>query len=233
MQSPDDPFEWLGRHESHPGQSRQAFAQQLAAIDAELTAIARLVDELVPEVTGAFLSADVGAARAGAAVDAEVDARSLALEDACLALLARESPVAGDLRRIMAVLRSLADVQRSADLLVHIAASLAWVHPPSLPDELREMVARLGVVSGHVFSGAVRAWTAHDALAAVELQVLDDDVDQLQKAVLTRLYSADLNVEDAVSLALICRYYERIADHGVEMARQLTYFVTGQRPEPG
>ncbi|MPZ74714.1 MAG: phosphate transport system regulatory protein PhoU [Nitriliruptorales bacterium] len=229
---PDDPLAWLEREPAQRVHSRQAFQQQLDAIDVELCDIAMIVSTLVEPVTAAFLRADVRAAGEIVAADDEVDARGLGLEDECLALLARQAPVAGDLRRVVAVLRSIADVQRAGDLLGHVAASLAWVHPPSMPRDLRAMIGRLGVVAGDVFAGAVAAWAAHDALAAVELQALDDEVDHLQKSLLTSLYSGGHSAEDAVSVALICRYYERIADHGVEMARQVTYFVTGERPAP-
>ena len=233
MSSPDDPLAWLEQHEHQPPASRAAFSEQLDAIDRELVATALLVSDLIHPVTTAFLQADAHGAGRAIVVDTETDRRCVLLEERCFALLARQSPVAGDLRRVVAVLRSIADVQRSGDLLRHVAESLAWVHPPSMREELRELLTRLGYVSGQVFAGAVDAWRRHDALAAIELQHLDDEVDLLQKSLLTELYLGGQTVEEAVSLALICRYYERIADHGVEMARQVAYFLTGDRPEPG
>jgi phosphate transport system protein len=231
MGSTDDPLEWL--EQEPPLRGRLAFQQQLEAIDAELVAIGGMVSGLVPPVTAAFLAGDRTASRQTAAAGSAVDARCLQLEEDCLALLAQQSPVAGDLRRVVAVLRSVADVQRSKDLLGHVAGSLAWVDPPSMPDDLRQLIGDLGTVSGRVFARALQAWKTHDALAAVDLQTLDDEVDLLQKRLLTRLYSGGTSAEDAVSLALICRYYERIADHGVEMARQVAYFITGERPAQG
>jgi phosphate transport system protein len=145
-------------------------------------------------------------------------------------MLARQQPVASDLRRIVAILRSVADVTRSAYLLRHVAESLTWVHPPSMAADLRRTIGDLGEVSAEVFAGAVTAWATHDALAANELNARDDQVDFLQKALLTELYTGPgQSVEEAVSLALIARYYERVSDHGVEMARHVTYFLTGQR----
>lgn len=228
----NDPLEWLEAEDRQPTLSRQAFQQQLDGVDRALVEVATLVARQVQPVTTAFLEADQAAADSAIAADAEVDRRCEELEEHCFELLARQSPVAGDLRRVVAVLRSIADVQRSGDLLSHVAESLAWVHPPSMPVGLRDMIERLGTVSGEVFSRAVEAWRTHDALAAVELQQLDDQVDLLQKSLLTELYLGGQTVEETVSLALICRYYERIADHGVEMARQLTYVLTGDRPPP-
>jgi phosphate transport system protein len=209
------------------------FAQQLDAVESELLAVAAIVGELIGPVTRAFLEADAHGAGRAMTADVEVDRRCLRLEETCFELLARQSPVAGDLRRVVAVLRSIPDVQRSGDLLCHVAESLAWVHPPSMNPALSDMIGRLGEVSGQVFNGAVRAWQERDALAAVELQELDDQADLLQKSLLTELYLGEQTVEEAVSLALICRYYERIADHGVEMAEQLAYVLTGDRPGTG
>ena len=229
MSSAEDPLRWL---KPNPGasRSRAAFSQQLDAIDAELIATATIVADLIPRVTTAFIDADAPAAAVAISADTAVDERCAALEEECFAILARQSPVAGDLRRVVAVLRAIPDVERSGDLLRHVAESLTWVHPPSMKPELRTMIARLGQVSGIVFRGAVDAWAGRDALAAVDLQTLDDEVDLLQKSLLTELYLGGQTVEEAVSVALICRYYERIADHGVEMARQVTYAMTGDRP---
>ena len=230
MSTADDPLRWLEAGEHHAAPSRAAFDQQLTAVDAELVATATLVAGLIQPVTDAFLEADEPGAAQAIVVDTEVDRRCVLLEEQCFELLARQAPVAGDLRRVVAVLRSIADVQRSGDLLGHVAESLAWVHPPSMREELRVLLAQMGHVAGRVFTGAVDAWHRHDALAAIELQHLDDEVDLLQKSLLTELYLGGQTVEEAVSLALICRYYERIADHGVEMARQVAFFLTGDRP---
>lgn len=233
MNEANDPLERLQSETRQPTLSRLAFQQQLDALEAELIAIAELVGDLIGPVTTAFLEADTCGAGRVVTVDVEVDRRCLLLEEQCFELLARQSPVAGDLRRVVAVLRSIADVQRSGDLLRHVAESLAWVHPPSMNQNLAAMIGQLGEVAGRVFRGSITAWRQHDALAAVELQRLDDDVDLLQKSLLTELYVGAQTVEEAVSLALICRYYERIADHGVEMARQVAYVLTGDRPKPG
>ena len=232
MSSADDPLSWLDHEQQQAPTSRLGFQQQLDALDAQLVAVATVVADLVVPVTLGFLDGDADAAGQVIARDVEVDRRCQALEEECFAVLARESPVAGDLRRVVAVLRGTSDVERSGDLLRHVAESLAWVHPPSMRSELRDLIGRLGRVSGEVFSRAVRAWKEHDALAAVELEELDNEVDLLQKSLLTELYLGGQTVEEAVSLALICRYYERIADHGVEMGHQVAYVLTGDRPAP-
>ena len=225
-----DPLAWLEAERREPGGSRVGFREQLADIDRLLIEAGELVAETVGPITAAFLEADHQAAQAMIARAPRVDRRCSQLEEACYVLLARQSPVGGDLRHVVAVLRSVADVQRSGYLLTHVAESLTWVHPPSMPDELRDTIAGLGAVAEEVFRGGVAAWRDHDALASTELERRDDEADLLQKVLLGTLYTGEQSVEEAVSLALIARYYERVADHGVEMARQVAYFLTGDRP---
>lgn len=230
MSERSDPLDWLEAERNRPGTSRLEFGQQLTDIDRSLVEAARAVADRIVPVTRAFLEADHHTA--GEVVDGAplLDRRCSQIEEACYVLLARQSPVGGDLRHVVAVLRSVADVQRSAYLLTHVAESLTWVHPPSMAPELRETITSLGDVASAIFAAATEAWADHDALAATELARQDDQADLLQKYLLTELYTGHQSVEEAVSLALIARYYERVADHGVEMARQVAYFVTGEWP---
>lgn len=227
-----DPLEWLEEQQRSPAGSRLEFQRQLAKADALLVAVGRRVADAIMPITEAFLQADTHRARELLENDLAVDHQCLRLEETCYLILARQSPVASDLRRVVAILRSVADVQRSANLLTHVANSLTWVHPPSMPEDLRQTIGQLGEVSAGVFAGAVDAWEGHDGLAANELDTRDDQVDLLQKWLLAELYTGNQSVEEAVSLALITRYYERVADHGVEMARQVAYFLTGDRLTP-
>lgn len=226
---PHDPLHWLEAERRSAGGPRVEFHQQLEACNAALVAAAELVAANVRPVTTAFLEADTHRAEEYITEERGLRERCRDLEETGYLLLARQSPVAVDLRRVVATLRSTADIERSGNLLAHVAESLAWVHPPAMPADLRTTIAQLGERSAVVFGLAVDAWREHDPLAAVELSSLDDEVDMLQKVLLTEIYTGQQSVEEAVTLALIARYYERIADHGVEMARQVTYFVTGER----
>lgn len=225
---PDDPLGWLAE-EQRRTTTRGEFRDRLASCDETLVAAGRQVAAAIPVVTTGFIEGDRHLAEQTAARSAGVDARCNALEEACFVLIARQSPVGGDLRHLVALLRSIADVQRSGGLLHHVAGALQWVHPPSMPRTLTDLVEQLGEAAGQVFAAGVEAWRTHDGLAANEVADSDDEVDLLQRMLLTEIYAGDQSVEEAVSLALIARYYERIADHGVELARQVTYYLTGER----
>jgi phosphate transport system protein len=229
MQDPLDPLERLEEEQRQPAATRVEFQQQLARAEGALVGLGGQVASAIVPVTTAFLEANEHAADIATTRDDDIDHRCRRLEESCYVLIARQAPVGGDLRRIVGVVRSVADVQRSSNLLGHVASSLTWVHPPAMSAEVQRLVEQLGAVSAEIFEGAIQAWRTHDPLAATELAVRDDQVDLLQKCLLTEIYTGQQSVEEAVSLALIGRYYERIADHGVEMARQVAYAVTGER----
>ena len=224
-----DPLDALEHQRRSPEGTRVEFREHLETLDRMLIALATRVGEAILPTTQAFLEADRHRADELIGADDRLNHDCVALEEACYVLIARESPVAGDLRRCVAVLRSVADVQRSSNLLRHVAESLTWVHPPSMAADTRDMVRRMGEAADDIFRRAIDAWRRHDGLAANELDTADDRTDLLQKELLAELYTGSQSVEEAVSLALIARYYERVADHGVELARQVTYFLTGER----
>lgn len=205
----------------------------LTDADKALLQTGRLVCDAIAPMTEAFLTGDALTAQRLVAADREVDLACRELEERCFTLIATKAPVAGDLRHLVAVLRCTNHILRSGDLLRHVGESLKWIHPPSLPRKMGETVAQMAAVSEELFRGGLESWRRKDALVANELEDRDDQVDLLQKVLLTDLYSGEQGVEDAISLALIARYYERIADHGVEMARQVAFVVTGDRPPAG
>lgn len=225
----DDPLSRLEVEHRETGGSRQRLHDQLEALDEELIAIMREVADRVGPTTDAFLEADSHTASSLIESDKHLTARCTELEETGYLLLATQSPVATDLRRIIAVLRSVNDVQRTGNLLAHVVESLSWVHPPSLPHELRNTIRQLGEVAGAMLAAAADAWSRHDALAAEDLERRDDQADLLQKMMLSELYTGTQSIEESVSLGLIARYYERAADHAVELTRHLTFFLTGDR----
>jgi phosphate transport system protein len=225
----DDPLARLESEHRDASGARQRLHEQLVDLDAQLITLMRDVSERVSSATEAFLEADAHRASSLERADDELTRRCTQVEEAGYLLLATQSPVATDLRRTIAVLRSVTDVQRSGNLLKHVVESLSWIHPPSLPVELRDNIRQLGSVSSEMYARATTAWEQHDALAAEDLERRDDEVDLLQKELLSELYTGRQSIEESVTLGLIARYYERVADHAVAITRHLTFFLTGDR----
>jgi phosphate transport system protein len=228
-QQMSDPLARLEAERREPGTARHRLHEQLELLDEQLIVMMRTVAERTQPTTDAFLEADAHAASRLIAEDQALTSRCTELEEAGYLLLATQSPVATDLRRIIAVLRSVNDVQRTGNLLAHVVESLSWVHPPSLSKELRQVIRQLGEVASSMLASAADAWEHHDALAAEDLEQRDDEADLLQKMVLSELYTGTQSIEESVSLGLIARYYERAADHAVELTKHLTFFLTGDR----
>ena len=225
----DDPLDRLVEERATEPAIRTEFRSQLDELEGGLIAAAEQVADAIVPLTTTFLDGDHAAADEWLLRHRQLTRVCRDLEELGYVVLARQSPVAGDLRRVVTVVRASGDVQRTGNLLRHIASSLTWIDPTTLPGGLRRIIEEFGEVVSTIFHGAVEAWRGHDSLAAVELQRLDDRADELQRALLTEIHEGRCSVEEAVSLALIARYYERIGDHGVELGRGVTYAMTGER----
>ena len=225
----DDPLERLVAQRRQSGSPRHRLRELLERLDRQLITTTRALADSVQPTTEAFLEADGRTVASLIAGDRVLTRKCKKLEESGYLVLATQSPVATDLRRVIAVLRSVNDIERTGNLLTHVAESLSWVHPPSLDSELRNTIRQLGDVAGDMLSAAADAWEQHDALAAEDLERRDDEADLLQKMMLSELYTGGQSIEESVSLGLIARYYERAADHAVELTRHLTFFLTGDR----
>lgn len=211
---------------------RPDFAAWLDRIDDELVGGALLVDEALPRVTAAFLTGDRGVILTTRAMANEVGARVRFVEEQGFLLLAREAPVAGDLRRLVSILRLITAVERSAALLRHVAELLDRVDPRLFPDPVQQQVRELGCRVAEVFRHGVDAWRQRDGLAASELDRADAQVDQLAHRLVDQAEALS-DAADVIAVGLLSRYWERIADHGVSFAQHGTFAVTGQRVEVG
>jgi phosphate transport system protein len=213
------------------GEVRAAFRDWLDRLDDELVGGALLVAESLPRVSRAFLQADPAVVDEVRALANDVAERGRRVEDHGFVLLAREAPVAGDLRRLVGVLRLVTAVERSAVLLRHVGEAVEEFDARRLPGPVRGSLDELAERAGEVFRHGVDAWRRRDGLAIHDVDRLDEAVDHLQRQVLRRACSAVDAPADVLLLGLLARYFERIADHGVAFARNATFVVAGQRVE--
>jgi phosphate transport system protein len=186
----------------------------------------------VRRATESLLQADARIAEEVIGSDAAVDRQREVVEDRAFEILARQQPVAGDLRVLVAALRMVADLERMGDLAVHVAKVARLRYPEcAVPDELRENVARMGVVAEEMVQAAGDILARRDLDEALELERQDEEMDLLRRSQFRVLLNDDWThgVESAVDVALLGRYYERIADHAVSLARRVVYLVTGER----
>ena len=212
---------------------REAFHDQLDSIFDDLAAICALVEDAVRLGTHALLTGDAETAEHVISADIEIDRARERVEDSAFALLSLQQPVAGDLRLVVAALRMVTELERMGDLSVHVA-KIARLRVPNIavPDELRPTVSRMALVAQDMVSRVSEIITGRDVAAAIELGRDDEEMDQLRRTSFTQLLSDDWThgVEAAVDVALLGRYYERIADHAVSVANRVVFVVTGENP---
>jgi phosphate transport system protein len=211
---------------------REAFHDQLDAIFTDLAEMCGQVEVAVRRATEALLTGDAAVAEQVISSDDAVDANRERIEDNAFALLSLQQPVAGDLRMIVSALRMVSELERMGDLSVHVA-KIARLRVPNVavPDEIRPTLARMAEVAEDMVRRVHSIITDRDVEAAIELGRDDEIMDQLRRQSFAQLLGDDWahGVEAAVDIALLGRYYERIADHAVSVANRVVFVVTGQQ----
>ncbi len=214
---------------------RNVYAEQLASIDDDLQSMTRLVQQSVSRATHALLSADPEVADQVVAGDAQIDLFRDRIEDRVFELLSLQQPVAGDLRLLMAAARMVTDLERMGDLAVHVAkVALMRLPEVAVPTEMLPTIRRMGEVACAMVGDVITIIAERDLEAVLQLERDDEEMDQLRRQSF-RVLLGDTwphGVEPAIDIALVGRYYERIADHAVTLARRVVYLVTGESSRP-
>jgi phosphate transport system protein len=212
---------------------RQAFHEQLDSVFSDLAGMCRLVETAVGDATRSLLQGDAEIAERVISADSEIDGVREKVEDSCFSLLSLQQPVAGDLRVVVSALRMVSELERMGDLSVHVA-KIARLRVPevAVPEQLRGTMTRMGDVAEDMVGRVARIIVDKDVEAAIELGRDDEVMDQLRRRSFTELLSGEWShgVEAAVDVALLGRYYERIADHAVSVANRVVFVVTGDLP---
>lgn len=210
---------------------RDVYHQQLDTIGRDLAQLAGLAGEALRQANEALLSTDLQAAETVIAGDAGLDALRTNLDDRTMDLMARQQPVASDLRILVTSLRMSADLERMGDLAVHIAKVARRRFPAcAVPKALHDTIEAMGALGVHLANDVAEIIRARDLGKARTLEARDDAVDRLHRELYGVILGPDENwtVETAIDLTLVGRYYERFADHAVSVARRLEFVITGE-----
>ena len=214
---------------------RKAFHRDLDDIQQELVRISASVVESIPKCTTVLLEQDLSAAEAMIMADDEVDARTIELEDRCIQILALQAPVAGELRQVIAALKICAEIERSADLVVNICKAARRIYGHDFDPKLRGLVLKMSDQARHLFSEATSSYHAADASRAAAIDDMDAFLDDLQRqfiqAILEVHAQGKIDLQVAIQLAVVARFYERIGDHAVNIGEKVRFVVTGWMPE--
>jgi phosphate transport system protein len=213
---------------------RDSYREQLEEILSDLVYMAQSVATAVHNATTALLEADIQIAEQVISGDAALDDSRTDIETRAFSLLARQSPVAGELRTVVATLRMVTELERMGDLAAHVAKIARLRYPETaVPDALRPNFVQMGDVAEKMVLSASQTLSEQNVESAHELFERDKEMDELRRSQFRVMLGDDWSygVEAAVDVALLGRYYERIADHAASMARRVIYVVTGEFPD--
>jgi phosphate transport system protein len=210
---------------------RDAFHEELDAIQATLVTMGEMVAVAMERSSAALLNADVKLAEQVISEDEKLDTIQHDLEARAINLMARQQPVAQDLRILVTSLRMSADLERMGDLCHHIAKLARMRYPAvAVPPELVSTIENMGTTAVKIIEKSTHVVKTQDLQAAIELETDDDEMDKLHRALFVALLddSWSHGIETAIDMTLLGRYYERCADHAVSIARRVYFLVKGE-----
>ena len=209
--------------------ARENYEEQLDRLTGLLATMSREAGAAIRGASVALFDVDRAAAEAVVAGDAVLDRYRAEAEAMIPEMLVRHQPVASDLRLVVCALRIAASLERMGDLAVHIAKVVLMRHPVGVvPASAVPVLITMADAAARMAEKAAVVLATRDYLDAAQLALDDDEVDAAEKRLLSLLVSGwPYGVESAIDLALVGRYYERYADHAVNVARQVVFLVTG------
>jgi phosphate transport system protein len=218
-----------------PSEHRFAYHQELDELKGGIVRLGAMVCETIPRGTEAMLGGDLHKAQQLIDADDQIDQLALELEERCYLVIARQAPMAGDLRRIVTVAKMVGELERSADLMVNICKSSRRMYGSPLSPKIRGLLSAMAAEATKLVRMSIDAFADADESKAAALADIDDTLDQLNRDMVGAIFEAhsagQIDLTAAVNLALVSRYYERIGDHGVNIGERVVYMVTGWLPE--
>jgi phosphate transport system protein len=212
---------------------RTAYHEQLAALTAQLAEMCGLAGLAMERATQALLRADLALAEQVITDHEQITKMSTAAQETAVTLLALQAPVAGELRAVVSSLHIVASVDRMGDLALHVAKIARRRHPMrAVPEEVNGYFAEMGRLAVDLSNSARDALLSGDPQQAARIDEEDNAMDNLHQ----HLFKVQMDrewkhgVAAAVDVTLLGRFYERFADHAVEVGRRVVFQATGQAP---
>jgi phosphate transport system protein len=212
---------------------RTAYHEQLAELTSQLGEMCGLAGLAMQRASGALLQADLVLAEQVIADHETISAMSARAEQKAFVLLARQTPVAGDLRAIVSSIQNVADIERMGALAVHVAKVIQRRHPqPVLPEQVNGYFAEMGRLAVELSANTQEVLLSRDPYRAARIRQEDDAMDDLHGHLFTVLIDRqwEHGSAAAVDVTLLGRFYERFADHTVDIAHRVIFQTTGKHP---
>lgn len=210
---------------------RDVFQQELHEVQQRLVEIAELVAEAMRKATTAFQDSDIALAEQVIEEDARIDELALTLDELSIQILARQQPVARDLRVVVSSLRISASLERMGDMAEHLAQLTRYRFPEKvIAKGLRSTFKEMGEIDIKIAEKLIKMLKSQELKQLEAVRDLDDKIDALHLSVFDKVLSdtwGGTNM-DTVDATLASRYYERFSDHAISIARKVTYLSTGE-----
>jgi phosphate transport system protein len=214
---------------------RSVFQDELDGVSQSLVDLSNMASDAIHSATRALLEADLKVAEEVISYDEKIDLYQHDLDTRIIDIIARQQPVASDLRALVTALRMSADLERMGDLAHHVAKVARLRHPEKvIPAELHDLVNHIGSVAENISRKIPTVIETRDIEMALQLEKDDDEMDKLHRQLIGSLTDNAWKhgIETAVDITLLGRYYERYADHAVSVSRRVYFLVTGTFANP-
>jgi phosphate transport system protein len=209
---------------------REVFQLELREVQNQLVEIAELVATAISKATTAFSQSDVTLAEEVIEEDARIDELALSLDELAIAILAKQAPVARDLRVVVSALRITATLERMGDIAEHIAQLARFRFPEKVaPKGLGKTFARMGELDVEIAGKLTILLRTEDGEVGEAIREIDDEMDKLHLSVFDKVLGESWkgDATGTVDATLASRYHERFADHAVSIAKKVKYLSTG------
>lgn len=210
---------------------RSVFQDELDSVSQTLFDLSVMVSDSMARATKSVMTKDLKLAEEVITSDEKIDTVQHDLDARIIDIIARQQPVASDLRALVTALRMSADLERMGDLAHHVAKLVRLRHPESaVPAELLALVEAIGETAEKIATKTGVVISTRDVALAAQVEKDDDEMDELHRKLISALIEPSWShgVETAIDLTLLGRYYERYADHAVSVARRVIFLVTGK-----
>ena len=212
-----------------------AFHRDREGLDALVIRLGSMAGETIGWGTEVLLNGDLQKEKELIELDDSIDELSAEIEEHAYSILALQAPNASDLRRVVAVIKVVAELERSADLMISLCKAARRMQGSTISPKINDLMSAMSEEASRLLSLSINAFADGDVSVAAALSGMDDALDQLNSDVVEAIFdghsSDEIDMKAAVQLALVARYYERIGDHAVNIGNRVTYMVTGLLPE--
>jgi phosphate transport system protein len=206
-------------------QHRQDFEHELEAIEGKVVELFAMVAEDLPAATGALLSGNNEVVRELAERDRLIDDLYPQIEELADREILLQAPMASEQRFLISVLRVVPELERSHDLVVSIARRASHILSDDLSPRSRGLIEQMGNLAADMWRQTVDCWRERDRSAALDMNQRDDEMDELYASLMAELASGRMTIPVTMEMTLVARFYERLADHAVNIAHRVIYLA--------